>query len=154
MIEIVKVENIEEKQIEQLINLWKDSVIATHHFLPAEEIYKLTPFVAQALASIETLLLCYSSNEITGFIGIQDRKIEMLFVSPHHFRNGIGKHLISLAINEYQAIFVDVNEENTEAYNFYKSIGFSTFARLELDDFGNPYPILQMQLASKKQAQP
>lgn len=150
MIEIVQIQNIEEEQVESLINLWRDSVIATHHFLPNEEIQKLTPFVQQALISTDILLISISSGEITGFIGIQDQKIEMLFVSPYFLRKGIGKHLVTKAINEYKAIFVDVNEQNIEAYNFYKSMGFFTFARLEQDDFGNPYPILQMQLASSK----
>jgi putative acetyltransferase len=37
-----------------------------------------------------------------------------------------------------------VNEDNLEAKNFYEHMGFKVYRRNELDDQGNPYPVLYM----------
>ena len=81
-----------------------------------------------------------------AFIGIQGNKIEMLFVSPAHFGEGIGKHLVNTAIQKYKTTLVDVNEQNPKATGFYKHLGFKTFRRDDTDDQGNPFPILRMRM--------
>ena len=70
----------------------------------------------------------------------------MLFVSPESFGKGIGTKLADIAIKKHGAIFVDVNEQNPKAAGFYKHIGFKVFRRDELDDQGNPFPLLRMRL--------
>lgn len=80
----------------------------------------------------------------TAFIGIQDEKIEMLFVSPQHLRKGIGKRLVDMAVRNHGAAFVDVNEQNPDARAFYEKLGFVEFGRTEMDGQGNPFPIIEM----------
>lgn len=77
-------------------------------------------------------------------MGVHDSKIEMLFVDSNNRSNGIGKKLINYAINDLNAKFVDVNEQNTQGVGFYKHMGFDTFKRSEFDDHRNPFPILHM----------
>ena len=144
--EIVRCERFDISIINQIIGLWKDSVVATHHFLSNDDILKLVPFVEQGVQEVEFFLLSYSDGILSAFIGIHDQKIEMLFVAPSCFKKGIGKTLITTAINEYDAIYVDVNEQNTGALNFYEHLGFRVYERQELDDFDNPFPILKMRL--------
>lgn len=138
-----------KKFTEQLVQVWDASVRASHRFLTDDDIHLLTPWVAPALTKIETLLVSFKDNLPVGFMGIQDRKIEMLFLAPACIGKGLGKLFVRLAINRYKAVYVDVNEQNPQATGFYHHLGFETFRRDETDEQGNPFPILRMKLNSR-----
>lgn len=129
---------------ETLTALWKASVQASHYFLTAEDIQRLVPFAKIGIRNVSTLLVSYSGENPVGFLGIDSGKIEMLFVAPEYFRKGIGKELVTLAIEEYGVKYVDVNEQNPQAAGFYYRMGFSVFKRCKRDEQGNPFPILKM----------
>lgn len=129
-----------------LTSLWKESVRATHHFLTKYDIQKLTQLVTKGLFEIETLVVANDDNIPIAFMGIQNSKIEMLFVLPDYFGKGIGKELLALAIAKYNIKYVDVNEQNPQAIGFYRHIGFEVFERTEFDEQGNSFPILKMKL--------
>lgn len=134
--------------MDAVTKLWEASVRATHHFLTEEDIQTLTPFVKMGLSDIETFIVVYDHHEPVAFMGIDAAKIEMLFVLPAYSGKGIGKELTTLAITQYDALYVDVNEQNPQAVGFYRHIGFEVFERTELDGQGNPFPILKMKLRS------
>ncbi len=71
--------------------------------------------------------------------------IEMLFVDDHSRGKGVGSALINHAIS-LGADSVDVNEQNPLALDFYKSKGFRSVGRDELDSAGRPFPILHLAL--------
>ena len=130
--------------LNRLTELWEASVRATHHFLREEDIENLMPYVTEGLVNIRYLYVAFDADAPTAFIGIQDEKIEMLFVSPQYLRKGIGKQLVNMAVKNHQAIFVDVNEQNPGARAFYEKLGFVEFGRTEIDEQGNPFPIIEM----------
>lgn len=132
--------------VNALVQLWNVSVCASHHFLTEEDIRRLSLFVGEAVRGIETLLVMYQGNRPIAFMGVENRKIEMLFVVSGCFGNGFGKQLVRIAIEQYQVCFVDVNEQNPQAEGFYRRLGFRTFERTETDGQGNPFPILKMKL--------
>lgn len=39
---------------------------------------------------------------------------------------------------------VTVNEQNPQAIGFYEHMGFTVYKRTDLDEQGNPYPLLYM----------
>ena len=141
--EIAKAERT-EALIAQLIRIWKDSVRASHHFLTEDDICHLTPQAEGALRFIDTLLVAYETENPVGFMGIQAQKIEMLFLSPACFGQGLGKRLVRLAFDKWDVRYVDVNEQNEGARGFYERMGFKVFKRNKLDSEGNPFPILEM----------
>lgn len=127
-----------------LTALWEASVRATHHFLQETDIENLKPYVTEGLASIRHLYVAVEADVPAAFIGIQDEKIEMLFVSPQHLRKGIGKRLVDMAVRNHGVVYVDVNEQNPDARAFYDKSGFVEFGRREVDEQGNPFPIIEM----------
>ncbi len=129
--------------LNSLTALWEASVRATHHFLREADISNLKPYVTEGLAGIRHLYVADAAAP-TAFIGIQDEKIEMLFVSPQHLRKGIGKRLVDMAVRNHGAVFVDVNEQNPDARAFYEKLGFVGSGRTETDGQGNPFPIIEM----------
>lgn len=132
--------------LNRLTELWKASVRATHHFLREEDIENLRLYVTEGLANINHLYVVFDADVPTAFIGIQDEKIEMLFVSPQYLRKGIGKQLVDMAVKNHQAVFVDVNEQNLGARAFYGKLGFVELGRTETDSQGNPFPIIALRL--------
>lgn len=130
--------------IEQLTAVWESSVKATHTFLSEEDISSLRPIVKSALLQIVKLIVAYEMNQVVGFMGIAQEKLEMLFLEPNCIGKGIGKAFIRKAKEEYSVKYVDVNEQNPHGVEFYKHAGFTVFERTEWDDQGNPFPILKM----------
>lgn len=142
----VEITTYRDKYHDQLLNVWERSVLSTHHFLnPAdfEEIKSLVKTIDFYGLDVFCLL---REEEVIGFIGISDHKIEMLFISPEYFGQGFGWKLMDFALREQHADMVDVNEQNSHAVRFYQKCGFKVFERTEKDDMGMDYPILRMKL--------
>lgn len=147
MIKIENLNNINNKDMEEILETWESSVRATHDFLSEEDIISIKPHVIEGAKYVSKLLCIRDTNDvIKAFMGIHDFKIEMLFVSNESRGNGLGKRLIEYAIKELNVNYVDVNEQNPQAVGFYKHIGFEVYKKSELDEQGNPFPILHMKL--------
>ena len=143
----LKKEERNEDLIKSLLDVWENSVKATHKFLSDEEIVQIKQYVPQALSSITNLVIATDENDNPiAFMGIEDRKLEMLFVKNSERKKGIGKKLLNYGIKNYGVNELAVNEQNPEAKEFYEHMGFKVYQRNELDDQGNPYPVLYMKL--------
>jgi len=132
----------------ELIEIWESSVRATHDFLDDENISSLKPLILEHyFDAVDLRVAKNDNNKITGFIGVADRNVEMLFISPDNQNKGIGSFLLKNAIENQSANKVDVNEQNPDAVGFYKHLGFSVIGRSALDGQGNPFPLLHMELS-------
>lgn len=141
LVKIVPYDNIYRAQI---ISLWERSVRATHTFLALSDIDYYKGIVSAIDFNIFPVFCLKQNEAVIGFIGVADKKIEMLFLAPDAIGQGLGKKLIRYAIEELGANKVDVNEQNHSAVLFYKKFGFITFERNEKDSEGKSYPILKM----------
>ncbi|WP_440875880.1 GNAT family N-acetyltransferase [Thalassotalea sp. PLHSN55] len=143
----MNVENVFPKDYAEMLNVWEDSVRATHSFITEEDIEFFKPIIMEQAFPAVTLKCIKSDNGlILGFIGTHEDKVEMLFILNAERGKGIGKVLLNFAINNLAVTKVDVNEQNPLAVDFYKHMGFSVTARSPLDDMGKPFPILHMSL--------
>ena len=143
----IKKEERNENLIQELLKVWENSVRATHKFLSNEEILKIKKYVPEALASISHLIIDNDENgNPVAFMGIEENKLEMLFITSDYRGKGIGKKMLSYGIENYGVTNLAVNEDNPQAKGFYEYMGFKVYQRNELDDQGNPYPVLYMKL--------
>lgn len=138
----------DEALLGKLTEIWESSVRATHDFLSVSDIERLRPQVREALERIPFLLVCLKPDsevaQPAGFLGVDGRKIEMLFVDGAARGSGTGSLLIRNAVESTGACEVDVNEQNPQAVGFYEHLGFRVFARSDTDGEGRPFPILHM----------
>lgn len=131
--------------IEKLLAVWESSVRATHLFLPPGAIEAIKAFVPQALAVVPKLITAKDDGgSPLGFLGIDDKKVEMLFVADEYRSRGIGSALLGYGIEQYGVNDLAVNEENPLARGFYEHLGFIVYKRTEFDEQGNAYPLLYM----------
>ena len=77
----------------------------------------------------------------------EDGTLEMLFISPEERGKGLGRRLIQYGIENYAVERLTVNEQNPQAKGFYEHMGFHVYKRTDLDEQGNPYPLLYMSLS-------
>lgn len=144
-----KIEVYREDFREQLVGVWERSVLATHHFLTPidfEEIKELVKSID--FNDLDVFCLTFR-GKVSGFVGVLERKVEMLFLDPDFFGQGLGKKLLMFALTQLGADKIDVNEQNTKAVEFYQKFGFQTFERSDTDDQGRNYPLLRMKLADR-----
>ncbi len=133
--------------MEEILDTWESSVRATHDFLSEEDIISIKPYVKEGAKHVGKFLCVRDEeNTIKAFMGIEDFKIEMLFVSDECRRKGIGKSLVEYAVKTLNVNYVDVNAQNPQALGFYEHVGFEVFKKSEFDEQGNPFPILHMKL--------
>lgn len=134
-----------ETLINKLTIIWQKSVEATHLFLSPQDIKDILPQVVIGLKQIPILLVSFTDDdEPICFAGIADDKLEMLFLSPDYFQQGIGYKMISTAIQDYQIKYVDVNKQNPKALKFYLRQGFTIFKHSPVDSDNRPFPILHL----------
>lgn len=145
--EIIEITDRNSKLIGQLVEVWENSVRTTHLFLSKIEIENIKQYVPQALKKVQHLIVIENEKkDPIAFIGEEKQKIEMLFVSFQERGKGIGKKLVQYVISKYKVNELCVNEQNLQAKAFYEHIGFKVYKKSELDEQGNPYPILYMRL--------
>lgn len=125
----------------KLIDIWERAVKKTHSFLSKESYTKIRESLEDYFNSVEIYVYKKNGKDI-AFMGVKDDKLEMLFCDPDYFRQGIGTFMLKYALNFLNIKYVDVNEDNLSAIEFYKSHGFHEVARTEHDVFG--YPILHL----------
>lgn len=144
---IVEVNDRTSILINQLLEVWEDSVKATHLFLSNEEIIKIKKYVPEAISKISHLIVIENDNNIPiAFMGIENEKLEMLFIINNEREKGLGKQLLNYGIKNYNVNELIVNEQNLNAKQFYEYMGFKEYKRSEIDEQGNAYPILYMRL--------
>ncbi|WP_218962228.1 GNAT family N-acetyltransferase [Sphingobacterium sp. 1.A.4] len=131
----------------QVLEVWEKSVLATHDFLTPTDFEEIKELVYTINFKDIQVFCLVDGRVVLGFIGVADKKVEMLFLAPEYFGQGHGQKLLNFAVNELKADKVDVNEQNTKALKFYQNFGFEIFERTDQDDQGRNYPLLRLKLS-------
>ena len=146
-IRIADMEDRDSLLLEQLLNVWENSVRATHFFLAEADMEDIKKYVPQALRDISHLIVAENGQGVAAaFMGIEVQKLEMLFISPEETGRGLGRKLLQYGMQNFAINTLGVNEQNPQAKGFYEHMGFQVYKRTDHDEQGNPYPVLYMRL--------
>ena len=144
---ITEVKDRTPELINCLLEVWENSVRATHLFLSDSEIRNIKEYVPQALREVAHLLIAEDeAGRPVAFMGVEKGSLEMLFIALEERGKGLGKNLIRYGIENYGVERLTVNEQNPQARGFYEHMGFRVYKRTDFDEQGNPYPLLYMSL--------
>lgn len=152
------IKELHPNHYQRMLEIWRDSVKATHHFLSESYFSWLEKAVPGYFPAVHlTGAFVQGKNDdmpnvLAAFMGycIDDEalRIEMLFVDPHFYRQGLGRMLIDTAKAMQPRVTLDVNEQNPGALAFYQQQGFAVTGRSELDSCGKPFPLLHMEYSA------
>ena len=129
-----------------LVAMGRSAVDATHEFLADADRDEVESRLESDYFPAVSLTVAELNGRPVGFAGVLDGNLEMLFIDAKQRGTGIGTSLLSHAINDHGVRYVDVNEQNRQAVEFYTRRGFQVVRRSETDDAGRPYPLLHLQL--------
>ncbi len=141
-----EIKKYEDSFNSQVVAVWERSVRTTHDFISPEDMEHFKVIVQSIDFHAFEVFCAVKDGRLLGFIGVEEQKVEMLFLDPDFIGKGIGKQLMDFAMTSLHAVYVDVNEQNLNAVKFYEKLGFKTYERMPKDSEGKDYPILKMRL--------
>ena len=92
-----EVQDRNQPLLDVLLEIWEQSARATHLFLSDAEVKAIRAYVPQALKSVEHLIAAETEKPI-AFMGVQNGRLEMLFITPEERGKGMGKQLLQYGI--------------------------------------------------------
>ena len=114
---------VQKTDITKVADIWLDTNIKAHNFIPDEYWKSNFKSVKEALLLAEVYVYEYDT-EIQGFIGLSNEYIEGIFVSAEMQSQGIGKILLNYVKGKRNKLILNVYQKNTRAISFYQREGF------------------------------
>lgn len=130
---------------DRTIEIWRNAVDATHHFLTPEDRMALDAMLCDFLPQAPLWLAVDANDYPLAFMLLDNGHMEALFVDPAHRGKHIGATLVRHGLALHPSMTTDVNEQNPQAIGFYETMGFQRTGRSALDGQGRPYPIIHLQ---------
>ena len=127
------IRELRKADINKVANIWLDTNITAHYFIPAQYWQNNFELVKELL--LQATVYVYEHNqEIQGFIGLNDEYVEGIFVSDEMQSRGIGKILLDYIKDKKDRLQLKVYQKNVRAMSFYQREGF-TIQSEEMDEF-------------------
>ena len=117
------IRELQKDDINKVADIWLDTNIKAHHFIPAQYWKSNFESVKEALSYAE-IYVYEHDREIQGFIGLNNEYIEGIFVSAEMQSKGVGKILLNYAKDTKNKLLLNVYQKNTGAISFYQREGF------------------------------
>lgn len=133
-----------ENDVDRVLEIWRDSVDATHHFLSKEDRVAIEGEVVSFLPDVPLWVAVDDQDRPLGWMLLDGDRMEALFIDPVSRGEGVGRALVQHALSLRSTIFTDVNEQNLQAVGFYEHLGFVPIGRSERDGQGRPYPLIHL----------
>lgn len=127
-----------------LVDLWRRSVDATHHFLSAEDRKAIDAEVCDFLPQTPVIVAVDENDKPCGFMLLNGSHMEALFIDPDVRGNGIGRQLLQYGLSLHKTLTTDVNIQNAQAVGFYQRMGFVEIGHSDVDSQGRPYPLIHL----------
>jgi putative acetyltransferase len=144
---MVRIRKASTGEGEQVLNIWRRAVDATHRFLSPADRQEIEAEVFTFLPKAPLWLAVDGRDLPIGFMLLHGGHLEALFVDPLHHGSGVGRALVQHALNMEPNLTTDVNEQNLAAIGFYEHLGFERTGRSETDNQGRPYSLIHMRVS-------
>lgn len=130
--------------VPRALEIWRDAVDATHGFLTPQDRVEIDALVADWLSTVELWLVDDGTHPV-GFLVMDGKLIDALFVDPAVHGQGYGTALLDHALDLAPDAIVDASEQASNALPFYEARGFVRTGRSETDPQGRPYPLIHLE---------
>lgn len=120
---IIMIRELRKTDINKVADIWLDTNIKAHNFIPAQ--YWKSNFELVKELLLQATVYVYEDNQkIQGFIGLNNEYVEGIFISDEMQSHGIGKILLNYAKDKRNKLLLNVYQKNERAISFYQREGF------------------------------
>lgn len=117
------IRNFKEKDLNDVAEIWLDTNIKAHHFIPSNYWRDNLELVKEMFLQAE-IYVYEDDDRIQGFVGLDNNYIAGIFVSSEFQSKGIGKQLLDYVKTIRQELSLNVYKKNLRAVQFYKRENF------------------------------
>ena len=117
------IRKFEKNDINFIMKIWENENIRAHKFIVKEYWKSNYNYVKEILPNAE-IYVYVISQEIVGFIGVNNNYVEGIFVDANNQCKGIGKSLLNKVKESRNNLTLSVYKKNENAINFYKKNDF------------------------------
>ena len=119
------IESRDENLVKKLLSVYKKSIEHLYNTMPNKDIEEMNDNTEKMIKNIENLIIVKNNDEnIIGFMGCEDENLEMLYLHPDYKKQGLGKELMNIAINNHNVSKAHIVKVNTDGIDFCKHMGF------------------------------
>ncbi len=135
-----------EVDLKKLSRIWFEASLLAHPFIGEQRLLEQLALIEdQYLPNAETWVACMG-DQACGFISLLDTFVGGIFVTPDRQGLGIGRQLISHALDLKGELELEVYTDNRQAMTFYTRLGFQELSRRRLDDEGYAFENARLRL--------
>ena len=119
------IRKLQEPDIDQVADVWLDTNLKAHDFIPAQ--YWKDNFESVKKMLLQSEVYVYeneTTHNIDGFLGLSANYIAGIFVCVEYQSNGIGKQLLDYVKTIKPELSLYVYKKNTRAVKFYQREDF------------------------------
>lgn len=117
------IRELQEADIDRVAEIWLDSNLKAHHFIP-EQYWKSNFGLVKEMLSQAEVYVYENDRNIQGFTGLNGEYIEGIFVSDEMQSHGIGKMLLDYVKSKKEKLLLNAYQKNVRAIHFYQREGF------------------------------
>ncbi len=117
------IREVQEAEISRVADIWLDTNLKTHYFIPAQY-WESNFYLVKKMLSQAEVYVYENGQKIQGFIGLSDEYIQGIFVSDGMQSQGVGKFLLDFIKERKAELYLNVYQKNTRAIHFYQREGF------------------------------
>lgn len=118
--EINMIRKFEINDLDKIMELWLDTNLQAHSFIPKTYWINHYNTVKQMLPQATAIYIYEKNHQIQGFLGLQGNYIAGIFVNSCVQSNGIGKQLLDYAKQFNATLILQVYQKNIHAVRFYQ----------------------------------
>lgn len=115
------IRKLRENDLAAVMEIWLDSNIKAHYFIPKEYWISNYPAVKEMLPQAEVYVYEEEdTQQIIGFIGLTENYIAGIFVQENAQSRSIGKQLLNYVKEIKTTLSLKVYQKNVHAISFYQ----------------------------------
>ena len=118
------IRKLKPEDLDAVMAIWLKTNVEAHDFIP--ESYWQTNFPVVKSLLPEAEIYVYEEDEIIqGFVGLMEKYIAGIFVTPDCQCHGIGKALLDFIKKSHSTLTLQVYKKNARAVKFYHREAFT-----------------------------
>lgn len=125
----MEIRNIEAKDVETVVELWYQTSIIAHDFIPESYWAKNKDAMASIYLPNSETYVATEDEKIVGFISMAENLLAAIFVDNKIQGKGTGKKLLNFIKKRRIKIQLKAYKRNTKAIDFYTSQNFKIISK-------------------------